>query len=69
MLIVHKAPDARDLFQLVFWVLTAKVFRDRGLNGFAVLDGDPEEILAAVAKHYKTDSPRLLNKEAQKRRQ
>ncbi len=60
----HKAPDARDLFQLVFWVLTAKVFRDRGLNGFAALDGDPEEILSAVAKHYKTDSPRLLNKEA-----
>src|SRR5262249_49098953 len=31
----NKPPDARDLFQLVFWVLTAKVFRDRGLNGFA----------------------------------
>jgi hypothetical protein len=60
----NKAPDTRHLFQLVFWVLTAKVFRDRGLNGFAALSGDPEEILAAVAKHYKTDPPRLLNREA-----
>ncbi|HKB90246.1 MAG TPA: N-6 DNA methylase [Opitutaceae bacterium] len=60
-----KAPDARDLFKLVFWVLTAKVFRDRSLNGFATLNGDePEEILAAVARHYKTHPPRLLNKEA-----
>ena len=60
----NKAPDARDLFQLVFWVLTAKVFRDRGLNGFAALNEDPEEILAAVAKHYNTEPPRLLNREA-----
>ena len=60
----NKVPDARHLFQLVFWVLTAKVFHDRGLNGFAALNGDPEEILAAVARHYKTDPPRLLNREA-----
>jgi N-6 DNA Methylase len=59
-----KPPSPRDLFQLVFWVLTAKVFRDRGVNGFAVLDGDPEAIISAVAKHYKTDAPRLLNREA-----
>jgi hypothetical protein len=59
-----KAPDPRDLFQLVFWVLTAKIFRDRGLNGFAELSGDPEGILAAVAKHYKTDTPRLLNRQS-----
>ena len=57
-----REPAARDLFQLVFWVLTAKVFRDRNLNGFATLDGDhPEEIIAAVAHHYKTPPPRLLN--------
>ncbi len=60
----NKAPDARDLFQLVFWVLTAKVFRDRGLDGFSALSGDPEDILAAVAKHYRTNAPRLLNREA-----
>jgi hypothetical protein len=60
-----KPPDPRDLFQLVFWMLTAKVFHDRALNGFASLNGDdPEEILTAVAKHYKTDAPRLLNRDA-----
>jgi hypothetical protein len=60
-----KAPDARDLFQLVFWVLTAKVFRDRNLDGFTALNGSyPEEILAAVARHYGMQPPKLLNREA-----
>jgi hypothetical protein len=59
-----RAPDPRDLFQLVFWVLTAKVFRDRGLSGFDELSGDPEEIITAVARHYRTAPPRLLNKES-----
>lgn len=56
--------SGQDLFQLVFWVLTAKVFRDRGVNGFAALNGEPESILAAVARHYNTNSPKLLNKDA-----
>jgi len=56
-----KPPDPRQLFQLVFWILTAKVFYDRRLPGFASLDGDPDAVLAAVAKHYKRDLPRLLN--------
>jgi hypothetical protein len=59
-----RAPDPRHLFKLVFWVLTAKVFRDRGINGFASLGGDAETILSTVAKHYRTNTPRLLNKEA-----
>lgn len=57
-------PDPHDLFQLVFWVLTAKVFHDRGLNGFAPLSADPEAILGAVAKHYKIGMPHLLNRAA-----
>ncbi len=59
-----KKASGQNLFQLVFWVLTAKVFRDRGVSGFAALNGEPETILAAVARHYNTNSPRLLNKEA-----
>ena len=59
-----RKPNARDLFQLVFWVLTAKVFRDRAVNGFLALDANPDEILTAVAKHYKTHLPSPLNKEA-----
>ncbi|MDE3179709.1 MAG: SAM-dependent DNA methyltransferase [Acidobacteriota bacterium] len=60
----HKPPSARDLFKLVFWVLTAKVFRDRQVQGFATLPGDADQILAAVAKHYRSDPPRLLNRDA-----
>ena len=59
-----RQPIDRVLFQLVFWLLTAKVFRDRGVNGFSDLSGDPDAILAAVAKHYRTDIPKLLNREA-----
>ncbi|MGD0630155.1 MAG: N-6 DNA methylase, partial [Terracidiphilus sp.] len=59
-----RQPDSRNLFQLVFWLLTAKVFRDRGVNGFASLAGDPDAILSAVAKHYRTELPEFLNPEA-----
>jgi hypothetical protein len=59
-----RTPNPRDLFKLVFWVLTAKVFKDRSVGEFAMLDGEPDAILAAVARHYRTDPPRLLNKEA-----
>jgi len=62
-----KPPDAQQLFKLVFWVLTAKVFYDRRLPGFASLDGDyPDDILAAVARHYRADLPRLLNADARR---
>lgn len=61
---VHKAPDARDLFQLVFWILTAKVFRDRQVPGFTALNGDADQILATVARHYKINPPRLLSRNA-----
>jgi hypothetical protein len=57
-------PDPARLFQLVFWVLTAKVFHDRRVNGFASLGADSTEILEAVAKQYRTDIPLLLNSEA-----
>ncbi|MBX9847984.1 MAG: SAM-dependent methyltransferase, partial [Rhodocyclaceae bacterium] len=60
----NRAPDPRHLFKLVFWVLTAKVFHDRGLDDFSGLSGDPEQILAAVGRHYRTETPRLLNREA-----
>lgn len=59
-----RQPDSRTLFQLVFWMLTAKVFRDRGVNGFSTLTGEPDTILAAVASHYKTALPKFLNREA-----
>ncbi len=58
-------PDPAKLFKLVFWLLTAKVFRDRGVPGFNLPDSAPNDLLAAVAKHHKTDLPLLLNQRAQ----
>jgi len=60
----RRPPKPQDLFQLVFWVLTAKVFRDRRVPGFVPLDADPDAILGAVAKQYKANPPKLLNREA-----
>lgn len=60
----RRPADPEELFQLVFWTLTAKVFRDRGYGKFAALQGDPDEILQLVADHYQTDPPRLLNRQA-----
>jgi hypothetical protein len=57
-------PDPTQLFKLIFWLLAAKVFKDRRLNGFASLGSDPDQLLDAIAKKYKTLVPRLLNLEA-----
>jgi N-6 DNA methylase len=59
-----REPSSAQLFKLVFWILTAKVFHDRRVNRFDSLGADPEELLDAVAKQYKTNVPSLLNKEA-----
>jgi predicted RNA methylase len=60
----RKEPPPADLFKLVFWLLTAKVFRDRRVDGFADIAPDPDRLLAAVAKQYKTPMPPLLTPEA-----
>ena len=59
-----RKPGAESLFKLVFWLLTAKVFSDRRVPGFLSLNLDPDAVLVAVAKQYKTQSPKLLNREA-----
>lgn len=58
-------PKPAKLFKLIFWILTAKVFHDRRVNGFKRLGSDPDEILAAVAREYGEDAvPNLLNQKA-----
>jgi hypothetical protein len=57
-------PDESKLFKLVFWLLTAKVFHDRRVKGFASLGPDPDQLLAAVAKHYNSEVPALLTKDS-----
>lgn len=59
-----REPDATQIFKLIFWTLTAKVFYDRQVRSFAKLTGDSDELLLAVAKHYGTDVPRMLTREA-----
>jgi hypothetical protein len=47
-----REPNETQLFQLIFGILTAKVFYDRQVPGFSKLSGDDaDELLAAVAKH------------------
>jgi hypothetical protein len=53
-----------QLFKLVFWLLTAKVFRDRRVNRFDSLGPEPEKLLDAVARQYRTEVPTLLNRDA-----
>jgi hypothetical protein len=59
-----REPNAAQIFKLIFWTLTAKVFYDRQVSGFSKLSGDPDELLEAVAKHYREETPRLLTREA-----
>ena len=59
-----RAPSPEPLFKLVFWILTAKVFHDRKVARFTGLTPDPDVLLAAVARHYGEDAPRLLNRQA-----
>ena len=57
--------DPGRLFKLVFYVLTAKVFHDRRVNGFISLGSDPDDILTAIARRYDEDIPhQLLNQTA-----
>jgi Type I restriction-modification system methyltransferase subunit len=60
----NREPHPAHLFKLVFWILTAKVFHDRHVNGFISLGADPDEILSAVAKRYDEDVPQLLTRKA-----
>lgn len=59
-----REPNATQIFKLIFWTLTAKVFYDRQVRSFAKLSGDSDELLSAVAKHYGEEVPRLLTREA-----
>lgn len=57
-------PNSADLFKLIFLILTAKVFYDRRVKGFASLAPNADEILSAIARQYKEPVQNLLNREA-----
>jgi type I restriction-modification system DNA methylase subunit len=59
-----RSPKEDDIFQLAFWILAGKVFRDRRVRGFVSLtaETDVDEILEKVAEHYgATTKVALLN--------
>ena len=56
--------EPSELFKLIFWVLTAKIFHDRSVSGFIKLSPDPDAILNAVAKQYDEIVPQLLDRES-----
>lgn len=57
-------PGEEALFKLVFGLLTAKVFIDRGVEGFRRLPTDPDALLGAIARHYNEPPVNLLNRQA-----
>lgn len=59
-----REPNATQIFKVIFWTLTAKVFYDRQVSGFLKLSGDSDQLLDAVAKHYRVEMPRLLTRDA-----
>lgn len=65
---VGRNPNPKELFRLIFWMLTAKVFHDREVPAFRNFDksDDPDSILSAVGKHYRMDAPKPLNKVARR---
>src|SRR4029079_7970694 len=43
----------RWLFQSVFWLLAAKILRDKGVPGFKSIDlADVDQVFSRVAEHY-----------------
>lgn len=62
--VTGQEPPASQLFKLIFWLLTAKVFRDRHVPGFVNIGSDPDELLEAVARQHRTPVGRILNRPA-----
>lgn len=58
-------PSERQLFKLGFWLLTGKVFADRGHPDFVDLrhTTNPDEVLRRVASHYNKNLQGLLNRQ------
>jgi len=53
------ASDGRWLLQSTFWLLAAKILKDKAVPGFVRLDlSDVEDVYLRLAKHYDRDDPR-----------
>jgi N-6 DNA Methylase len=53
------ASDGRWLLQSTFWLLAAKILKDKAVPGFVRLDlSDLEDVYLRLARHYDRDHPR-----------
>lgn len=61
------APDAEQLYRLVFRLLAGKVFHDRKVGAFRQLDAnqDARDVLRTVCDYYQEPNNYLANREAQ----
>ena len=61
------APDAEELYRLVFRLLAGKVFHDRKVGVFSQLDAnvDAREVVRAVCDYYQEPNNYLANADAQ----
>jgi hypothetical protein len=56
------APWSRWLFQSTFWLLAAKILRDKHVPAFRALDlRDIDEVFSRVATHYGTSPFQYLH--------
>jgi hypothetical protein len=54
---------SRWVFQSVFWLLAARLLRDKGVKEFKTLDvSDPEDVFNRVGMHYNATPPPLRTK-------
>lgn len=55
---LEKPQNQRWIFRAGFWLLCAKILKDKGVNGFIRLDlGDIDSVLKAVENHYGAQEP------------
>jgi len=55
---LEKPQNQQWIFRAGFWLLCAKILKDKGVNGFIRLDlGDIDSILKAVENHYGAQEP------------
>ena len=63
------APNGQWLLKSTFWLLAAKILKDKGVPGFIRLNlTDIEDVYMRLAKHYNSEDPRPVTVGDEKRR-
>lgn len=63
----HSKETAKWVFQSVFWLLAARMLRDKAVPSFKRIDiADPDDVFDRVGRHYNSVAPPLKSKEQRK---